>query len=53
MSTKYGTNLGTYTRYIRGSASSFLWNDGTPSWTAYTGPVTQAWRYVQVLLTGG
>lgn len=36
---------------IRGSVSSFAWDDGSPSWSVYSGVVTQSWRYVQLMLT--
>jgi len=49
---KYGSNSGTATVQYRGSASTFLWDAETPSWTTYTVPVTQAWQYFQVRLTG-
>jgi hypothetical protein len=53
MSSKYGTNSGTYLRYIRGSDTTFAWDAASPDWTLYTTAVTQAWRYVQVQMTGG
>ncbi len=45
---KYGTGAGSPTTWIRGSASSFGMHAGSPSWTAYSAPVTEEWRYVQV-----
>lgn len=47
---KYGTGDGVLKAYIRGSASTFLWNDGTPSWAEYTAAIQQSWQYVQIKL---
>ena len=33
---------------ITAGATPFGQFDGTPSWSAYTVPTTQTWRYVQV-----
>lgn len=49
---KYGTNAGSVTREYRGSDTSFAWDAGTPSWNTYSAPVSQAWRYFQIRLTG-
>jgi len=35
--------------YLRGSATWFVRTDVNPTWTEYTAPVTQSWRYVQVI----
>jgi hypothetical protein len=53
LTTKYGANSGSYTRYIRGSDTLFAWSDGAPAWTPYVAPVTQAWRYLQARIVGG
>lgn len=45
---KYGSGTGTVTIYIRGSASTFGKFDGSPSWTEYTAPTSQTWRYAQL-----
>jgi hypothetical protein len=52
LDTKYGTNQGNVSYLLRGSDTTFAWNDLAPSWVAYTGPVIQAWRYVQARIVG-
>lgn len=51
---KYGSGSGTQgTIEWRGSVTSFLWNDGSPSWGNYPdGGSIEDWRYVQVRVTG-
>lgn len=49
---KYGSNSGSVTKEYRGSATTFAWDAGSPSWSAYSAPVAQSWRYFQVRLTG-
>lgn len=49
---KYGTGSGVPTVYIRGSATTFSQDDGSPSWEEYTVPTQKEWRYVQVKLFG-
>jgi hypothetical protein len=48
---KYGAAGGAYTVEIRGSATTFAKWDGSPSYSTYSTPVTQAWRYAQLKLT--
>jgi hypothetical protein len=45
---KYASGSGAVTISIRGSASPFAYDAGSPSWSTYSAPVTQAWRYVQL-----
>jgi hypothetical protein len=45
---KYGTGSGNITISIRGSNALFGQHDGSPSWATYSGPTSQAWRYVQI-----
>lgn len=47
---KYGSGSGNVNAFIRGSASSFAQHDVSPAWQAYTEPVQDAWRYIQVKL---
>jgi len=42
-----GGGTGTVTIWVRGSATIFNRDAGSPSWAEYTAPVIQAWRYVQ------
>lgn len=44
---KYEAGSGSVTISIRGSATSFTRFAGTPTWTEYTAPTNQPWRYVQ------
>ena len=48
---KYGAAGGAYTLEIRGSATTFAKWDGSPAFSTYSAPVSQAWRYVQLKLT--
>jgi hypothetical protein len=45
---KYGSGSGAVTISIRGSASSFAWDAASPSWSTYSAPTVQSWRYVQL-----
>jgi hypothetical protein len=45
---KYGTGSGVVDISIRGSDIIFSQHDGSPSWEAYTAPISRAWRYVQL-----
>jgi hypothetical protein len=45
---KYASGSGAVTISIRGSASVFTQHAGSPSWSTYTTPTSQTWRYVQV-----
>lgn len=47
---KYGAGSGAVNVFIRGSASSFGQHDVSPAWQAYTAPVQDFWRYIQVKL---
>lgn len=44
----YGSGSGNVKLSIRGQATSFLWDDGSPSWEEYTAPVVKTWRYIQI-----
>jgi len=44
---KYGSGSGSITIYIRGQATSFTQDEGSPSWEEYTTPVNKNWRYIQ------
>ena len=48
----YGTGSGAVTIQIRGSTTAFNQDDSSPSWTTYTTPTVQSWRYVQVRVVG-
>lgn len=45
---RYQSGSGTGTIQIRGSATIFYQDDTSPSWTNYTAPTYQTWKYVQV-----
>ena len=45
---RYGSGTGTPVVQIRGQNTSFLQDDGSPSWETYSAPVAKTWRYVQV-----
>lgn len=47
---KYGSGSGAVNVFIRGSAAGFAQHDVSPAWQAYTEPVQDAWRYIQVKL---
>jgi hypothetical protein len=47
---KYGTGSGVAKAYLRGQATTFLWNDVSPTWTEYTTSVVATWRYAQAKL---
>lgn len=42
---------GTKNIYIRGDASTFNWNDGSPSWNEITTTYNGTWRYIQLKVT--
>lgn len=48
----YGTGSGSATIKIRGSNTIFAQDDASPSWTTYTVPTLQSWRYVQIQVVG-
>jgi len=48
----YGAGSGVGGVYIRGQATSFNQDAALPAWELYSGPVTKAWRWIQVKLTG-
>jgi len=43
---------GIFTTYIRGQATLFSQDDGSPSWELYTAPTDKTWEYTQVRLVG-
>lgn len=47
---KYGAGSGSYAIYIRGQATTFNQDDGSPSWELYSAPINKDWRYIQVKL---
>jgi hypothetical protein len=47
---KYGAGSGSVNVFIRGSGTAFGQHDVSPAWQAYTAPVQQFWRYIQVKL---
>jgi hypothetical protein len=49
---KYGVGAGTMTPWIRGQATTFTQDAGSPSWEEYTAPVARTWRYIQLRLVG-
>jgi len=44
---KYGSGSGSITIYIRGQATSFNQDDGSPAWEEYTVQVKKDWRFIQ------
>ena len=45
----YGTGFGTgATLQIRGQAGIFTQDAALPGWENYVGPVSRAWRYIQI-----
>jgi hypothetical protein len=46
---RYGSGYAGYVNvWIRGSTSTFSWDDGSPSWDLYTSPVYTDWTYAQL-----
>jgi hypothetical protein len=45
---KYGSGSGSYTVYIRGSATLFSWQATVPEWEEYVTAFDAAWRYAQI-----
>lgn len=42
-----GGGTGVVEIWVRGQATIFGRDDGSPTWEAYTIPIVRAWRYVQ------
>lgn len=49
---RYGFCVGNVDVWIRGSSTTFDWDDGSPSWSLYTSPVSVDWSYVQLRVGG-
>ncbi len=49
---RYGTGVGIGAIYIRGQATSFAQDAGSPAWEVYTVPTAKTWRWIQVKLAG-
>jgi len=49
---KYGVGTGTHIISVRGQATTFTQDAGSPSWEVYTTPVTKSWRFMQIKLEG-